>query len=100
MALAVFVIANDFTSLTVGLPQVERTFHTNLQTVEWVLNAYVLVFGVLIVTGGRLDDAYGHRRTFFAGIARPTWPPCRGCWWPGRGGELLLDRHQRGTDLA
>jgi MFS family permease len=84
MALAVFVIANDFTSLTVGLPQVERTFHTDVQTVEWVLNAYTLVFGVLIVTGGRLGDAYGHRRTFFGSpslrCSRP-WPP-----WPGAAG--------------
>jgi EmrB/QacA subfamily drug resistance transporter len=68
MALAVFVIANDFTSLTVALPQMQLDFHTNLQTVEWVINAYTLVFGVLIVTGGRLGDTYGHRRAYFAGI--------------------------------
>jgi EmrB/QacA subfamily drug resistance transporter len=68
MALAVFVIANDFTSLSVALPQVERTFHTDVQTVQWVLNAYTLVFGVLIVTGGRLSDILGRRRTFFIGI--------------------------------
>ena len=47
MALAVFVIANDFTSLSVALPQVERTFHTDVQTVQWVLSAYTLVFGRL-----------------------------------------------------
>jgi EmrB/QacA subfamily drug resistance transporter len=69
MALAVFVIANDFTSLSVALPQVERTFHTEVQTIEWVMNAYTLVFGVLIVTGGRLGDTFGHRRTFFVGMA-------------------------------
>src|ERR1700704_3811309 len=68
MALAVFVIANDFTSLSVALPQVERTFHTDVQTVQWVLNAYTLVFGVLIVTGGRLSDTLGRRRAFFVGI--------------------------------
>ncbi|HEY2260054.1 MAG TPA: MFS transporter [Solirubrobacteraceae bacterium] len=69
MALSVFVIANDFTSLSVALPQVERTFHTDVSTVQWVLNAYTLVFGVLIVTGGRLGDTFGRRRTFFVGLA-------------------------------
>src|SRR5947207_11491253 len=69
MALAVFVIANDFTSLGVALPQVERTFHTDVQTVQWVLNAYTLVFGVLIVTGGRLSDMFGRRRCLLIGGA-------------------------------
>lgn len=68
MALAVFVIANDFTSLSVGLAQIQRDFHTDEQTVEWVLNVYTLVFGVLIVTGGRVSDLLGRRRTFFIGI--------------------------------
>jgi EmrB/QacA subfamily drug resistance transporter len=68
MSLAVFVIANDITSLSVALPQIERTFHTNVETVQWVMNAYTLVFGVLIVTGGRLSDSFGRRRTFFVGI--------------------------------
>jgi EmrB/QacA subfamily drug resistance transporter len=69
MALAVFVIANDITSLSVAVPQMERTFHTDVGTVQWVMNAYNLLFGVLIVTGGRLSDTMGRRRTFFIGIA-------------------------------
>src|SRR2546423_1954006 len=69
MALAVFVIADDFTSISVALPQVERTFHTDVQTVQWVLSAYTLVFGVLSVTGGRLSDTIGRRRCFLIGIA-------------------------------
>jgi MFS family permease len=69
MSLAVFVIANDITSLSVALPQIERTFHVDVETVQWVMNAYTLVFGVWIVTGGRLSDMFGRRRTFFAGIS-------------------------------
>jgi MFS family permease len=52
MSLAVFVIANDITSLSVALPQIERTFHVDVETVQWVMNAYTLVFGVWIVTAG------------------------------------------------
>jgi EmrB/QacA subfamily drug resistance transporter len=69
MGLAVFLIANDITSLTVALPTIERDFDTDVGTVQWVANAYTLVFGVLIVTGGRLSDVFGRRRMFFAGTA-------------------------------
>jgi EmrB/QacA subfamily drug resistance transporter len=68
LALAVFVISNDITALTVAVPAMERDFDTNVGTVQWVINAYSLVFGVLIVTGGRLGDLFGHRRAFFTGI--------------------------------
>jgi MFS family permease len=68
MSLAVFVIANDITSLSVALPTIERDFHVDVETVQWVMNAYTLVFGVMIVTGGRLSDMLGRRRTFFVGI--------------------------------
>src|SRR5829696_726516 len=67
MAIAVFVIANDVTALSVALPQIEKDFDTDVSTVQWVINAYALVFGVLIVTGGRLADMFGRRRIFFVG---------------------------------
>jgi len=67
MAVAVLVIANDFTALSVALPSIEVDLHTDLSTVQWVINAYALVFGVLIVTGGRLADMFGRRRMFVVG---------------------------------
>jgi EmrB/QacA subfamily drug resistance transporter len=69
MGVAVLVIANDFTALSVALPAIERDLGAELSTVQWVINAYALTFGVLIVTGGRLADAYGRRRAFVAGAA-------------------------------
>ncbi len=85
MALAVFVIANDITALSVALPEIENDFDSDVSTVQWVINAYALVFGVLIVTGGRLADMFGRRRLFFigagifavfsllAGVAQDVW---------------------------
>ncbi|HEY8581852.1 MAG TPA: MFS transporter, partial [Capillimicrobium sp.] len=67
MALAVFVVANDFTALSVALPAIESDLDATVGTVQWVINAYALVFGVLIVTGGRIADIIGRRRTFFIG---------------------------------
>jgi EmrB/QacA subfamily drug resistance transporter len=69
MGLAVLVIANDFTALSVALPAMEAELATDVTTVQWVINGYALVFGVLIVTGGRLADMFGRRRIFFIGTA-------------------------------
>src|ERR671910_2243156 len=69
MGLAVLIIANDFTALSVALPEMESDLNSDLTTVQWVINGYALVFGVLIVTGGRLADIFGRRNIFFIGAA-------------------------------
>jgi len=69
MAMAVFVIANDVTALSVALPSIESDFDADVGTAQWVISAYALIFGVLIVTGGRLADLVGRRRIFFVGAA-------------------------------
>src|SRR5436190_11671373 len=69
MGLGVLVIANDFTALNVALPAIEKDFNVDVGTVQWVINAYCLVFGMAIVTGGRLADMFGRRRAFFVGSA-------------------------------
>ncbi|HEX2392881.1 MAG TPA: MFS transporter [Solirubrobacterales bacterium] len=67
MGIAVVVIANDFSAINVALPTMESDFHTNVNTIQWVVNAYALTFGVMIVTGGRLADMFGRRNAFFLG---------------------------------
>src|ERR1700751_5438702 len=69
MALGVFIIANDFTALSVAIPRIESDLHTGLSRAQWVINGYALVFGVLIVTGGRLADLFGRKRMFLIGAA-------------------------------
>src|ERR1700704_1503932 len=69
MGLGVLILANDFSALNVALPQIERDFDAQVSTVQWVVNAYALVFGMLIVAGGRLADLFGRRRMFFVGTA-------------------------------
>jgi EmrB/QacA subfamily drug resistance transporter len=101
MGLGVFVIANDFTALSVAIPNIEKDLHTTLTKAQWVINGYALVFGVLIVTGGRLADLFGRKRTFMvgaaifavfsvlAGLMPSVWPLilCRGLM--GVGGALI-----------
>jgi EmrB/QacA subfamily drug resistance transporter len=69
MGVAVVVIANDFSAINVALPTMEKDFDTNVNTIQWVVNAYALTFGVMIVTGGRLADMFGRRNAFFLGTA-------------------------------
>jgi EmrB/QacA subfamily drug resistance transporter len=69
MGLGIFVIANDFTALNVALPAMEKDFDVDVSTSQWVINAYALVFGLAIVTGGRLADMFGRRKVFFIGAA-------------------------------
>src|SRR5215475_4951391 len=69
MGVSVVVIANDFSAINVALPTMEKDFATNVNTIQWVVNAYALTFGVMIVTGGRLADMFGRRNAFFVGTA-------------------------------
>jgi EmrB/QacA subfamily drug resistance transporter len=69
IGVATVVIANDFSAINVALPTMERDFDTNINTIQWVVNAYALTFGVMIVTGGRLADMFGRRNAFFLGTA-------------------------------
>jgi len=69
MGLGVLVIANDFTALNVALPAMEQDFDVDVGTIQWTVNAYALVFGMGLVTGGRLADMLGRRKIFFVGTA-------------------------------
>ncbi|WP_445358071.1 MFS transporter [Microbulbifer sp. ANSA005] len=66
--LTVFLIASDFTAFSPALPAIAKTFSIRLSFVHWVVNAYALAYGVIIVTGGRLADIYGRGNTFLIGI--------------------------------
>src|SRR3954452_24032993 len=67
MGVAVLVVANDFTALSVALPAIEKDLDADLGTVQWVINGYALVFGVMIVTCGGAGAMFGRRGAFVAG---------------------------------
>ncbi|HUQ07855.1 MAG TPA: MFS transporter [Kofleriaceae bacterium] len=69
-SLAVFAVSLDTTVLYVAFPAIRRSF-ASVSTAElsWVLNAYTVLFGALLVPAGRLADRIGRRRTFLAGVS-------------------------------
>ncbi|MCO1334414.1 MFS transporter [Microbulbifer sp. OS29] len=67
LVLAIFLIANDYTAFAPALPSIEREFNVDVTTSQWIINGYALVFGVLIISGGRLADIYGRRNIFMLG---------------------------------
>ncbi|WP_299495013.1 MFS transporter [uncultured Shewanella sp.] len=69
MALSVLIIAIDFTAFSVALPTIGEEFQAGINKTQWIINGYSLMFGVLIVTGGRLADRIGRRKTLIIGIS-------------------------------
>src|SRR6266568_4870490 len=63
-----FMIMLDNTVVNVALPSIERDLHIGISELEWVVNAYALTFGVLLLTGGKLADLLGRRRIFILGL--------------------------------
>ncbi|ULH17073.1 MFS transporter (plasmid) [Deinococcus sp. KNUC1210] len=69
-SIAVFLISIDATVLYVAFPVLTRAFPgTNTEDLSWVLNAYTVVYAVLLVPAGRLADLYGRRRMFLTGLS-------------------------------
>jgi EmrB/QacA subfamily drug resistance transporter len=68
MSFALFMIMLDNTVVNVALPSIQKDLGASLSALEWTINAYTLVFAVLLITGGRLGDIFGRRRGFLFGV--------------------------------
>ena len=68
LVFGLFMALLDVTIVNIAIPSIQGDLHTDLTTVTWVLNAYSLVFAVLLVTMGRFADQYGRKRIFLLGM--------------------------------
>jgi len=68
IAAAQLMIVLDATIVNVALPHIQRALGFSGTGLEWIVTAYSLAFGSLLLLGGRLGDIYGRRRIFMAGV--------------------------------
>ncbi len=70
VALAVgFMSLLDVSIVNVAIPSMRAGLDTTAATIQWVVSGYALAFGLTLVAGGRLGDAYGRRRMMLIGLA-------------------------------
>jgi EmrB/QacA subfamily drug resistance transporter len=68
IATAQLMVVLDATIVNVALPDIQKALGFSGSGLEWVVNAYALTFGGLLLLGGRAGDILGRRRVFIAGI--------------------------------
>jgi len=69
LCLGFFMILLDTTIVNIAIPSIIDALKAPLDQILWVLNAYILVYAVLLITAGRLGDIYSQRNMFAAGLA-------------------------------
>jgi EmrB/QacA subfamily drug resistance transporter len=72
LAVAFFMTVVDLTIVNVALPTIGRKLHFPESDLQWVVTAYALTFGGVLLLGGRAADLLGRRRLFMAGLATFT----------------------------
>ena len=94
-----FTIGTDFTGALLLVTAIERELSADITTTQWVLNIYALTFGVMMVTGGRLGDMYGHRHQIMIGAAIFLVASI-GCFLAPSIGWLIVARAVQGIGAA
>lgn len=68
VCLAVFMGMLDITIVNVALPEIQKSFATNFSTLQWVLNAYTLVYAMMLLPVSKLGDRFGKKPVFLIGL--------------------------------
>ncbi|MEO9322675.1 MFS transporter [Nocardioides sp. C4-1] len=63
-----FMSLLDVTIVNVAIPSMQEGLDTSASTIQWVVSGYALAFGLTLVAGGRLGDAYGRKRLMVIGL--------------------------------
>lgn len=89
----------DATVVTVALPRIGTDFGADLAALQWILDAYLLTLGALVLVGGALGDVFGRRRVFVVGMVGFGVASllCAAAWDPG---SLIAARAVQGVFAA
>ena len=99
LCVPLLIVSLDSTVLNVVLPTLVRKLHASTSELQWIVDAYALVFGGLMLVAGSLADRVGRKRTFLAGLlafaAGSTWAA-----FSGTVGVLIAARASMGVGAA
>jgi EmrB/QacA subfamily drug resistance transporter len=96
---AQFMVVLDVAIVNVALPSIKTDLHFSEQSLEWVITAYSIVFGGVLLLGGRLADILGRRKLFVAGVVLFTISSLlNGLAWSA--GSLIAFRLLQGLGAA
>src|SRR5690349_22511895 len=68
ICLAQFMVVLDATIVNVALPSIQKDLGLSEANLQWIVNAYTLVFGGFLLLGGRAGDLLGRKRLFLIGL--------------------------------
>jgi len=98
-ALASFMMALDAMIITTAFATIRAEFGSTVETLQWSVNAFNLVFAVLLLSGAALGDRFGRRRMFAAGIALFVLASAA-CALAGNAAALIAARALQGAGAA
>jgi EmrB/QacA subfamily drug resistance transporter len=99
VSIGLFMVVLDNLVVNVALPSIHRDLGASVQTLEWTVNAYVLAYAVLLLTGAALGDRFGRKRMFIAGITLFTLSSGAAALAPSTG-FLIAARASQGVGAA
>jgi EmrB/QacA subfamily drug resistance transporter len=96
---ALFMVVLDNLVVSIALPSIHRDLGASIQSLEWTVNAYVLAYAVLLLTGAALGDRFGRKRMFLAGLSLFTAASAAAALAPSTG-LLVAARAVQGMGAA
>jgi EmrB/QacA subfamily drug resistance transporter len=99
VCLVQFMVILDIAIVTLALPSIKNSLHFSETGLQWVISAYTLTFGGLLLLGGRAGDLLGRRRVLMAGLAVFTGASLA-CGLASSAGMLIAARAVEGVGAA
>src|SRR6516165_6452094 len=99
VSVGLFMVVLDNLVVSVALPTIHRDLGASIQSLEWTVNAYVLAYAALLLTGAALGDRFGRKRMFMVGIGLFTVASAAAALAPSSG-ALIAARATQGLGAA
>ncbi|HKW58661.1 MAG TPA: MFS transporter [Candidatus Dormibacteraeota bacterium] len=99
VCLGQLMIMLDTTIVNVALPYIQRDLHFSQANLTWIVNAYLIAFGSLLLLAGRIGDLVGRRKVFLAGVFLFTVASVGAGLAPGAG-NLITARFLQGVGAS